>query len=401
MLRWFVRLPLSLVLLSLVDLSAAAAGTPPTVVPPSCRDGIIADVHTAVVFSRERPAPREVYSSVNIDLLVAYTPAVVARVGSEAATLDEIKSIVAFANQTHENSGTGIHFSLVFIYPLTTDADGTFLTDLNAAASADGVWDELLTLRDDYHADMVSVVVPGTQGGTLCGLAYTNGLAGNFASSIPYMYSVVSVAPACSPVTLAHELGHNLGSQHDEASAASSGWQSYSFGYAFTGASRQRWHTVMAITADREIPFFSSPGITFDGVAIGDSEDADNARSIALAAPEVAAYYATLEGEDLSARLDRSELSLDELLALAQRVSETLAIAHAAGIVHRDLKPANLFLPGGDPARVKILDFGIARQVDGSDALTAIGVVRPRVPRPHRRRRPSSDTARRRLTGGL
>ncbi len=283
-----------------MDLSAAAAGTPPTVVPPSCRDGIIADVHTAVVFSRERPAPREVYSSVNIDLLVAYTPAVVARVGSEAATLDEIKSIVAFANQTHENSGTGIHFSLVFIYPLTTDADGTFLTDLNAAASADGVWDELLTLRDDYHADMVSVVVPGTQGGTLCGLAYTNGLAGNFASSIPYMYSVVSVAPACSPVTLAHELGHNLGSQHDEASAASSGWQSYSFGYAFTGASRQRWHTVMAITADREIPFFSSPGITFDGVAIGDSEDADNARSIALAAPEVAAYYASLEGEDLS-----------------------------------------------------------------------------------------------------
>lgn len=299
--RRIVQLLLFLAVFLLANLPLAHARTPPTVVPPTCGSAVVADLFPAIA-SGKAPSPlRNVYSSVTIDLLVAYTPAVVTRVGSEAATIEEIKSIVAFANQVHENSGTGVHFSLVFIHPLTTDADGTFLTDLNAAASLDGVWDELLTLRDDYHADMVSVVVPGTQGGTLCGLAYTNGLSGSFGGSVPYMYSIVSVAPACSPVTLAHELGHNLGSQHDEASAASAGWQSYSFGYAFTGASRQRWHTVMAITADREIPFFSSPSLSFDGVSIGDSADADNARSVALAAPEVAAYYASLNGEDLSA----------------------------------------------------------------------------------------------------
>ncbi len=38
-----------------------------------------------------------------------------------------------------------------------------------------------------------------------------------------------------------------------------------------------------------------------------------------------------------------------------------LAAAHEAGIVHRDVTPDNIILPGGDPARAKIIDFGIAR----------------------------------------
>ena len=78
-----------------------------------------------------------------------------------------------------------------------------------------------------------------------------------------------------------------------------------------------------------------------------------------------------LEGEDLAARLERGVLGVAESVALASRVAEALSVAHARGIVHRDLKPSNLFLPGGESAAVKLLDFGIARLRGTSLAATA------------------------------
>ncbi|WP_437940222.1 serine/threonine-protein kinase [Sorangium sp. So ce341] len=68
-----------------------------------------------------------------------------------------------------------------------------------------------------------------------------------------------------------------------------------------------------------------------------------------------------LEGEDLGARLSRRDLSVDEAVTLVTRAAEALAVVHARRIVHRDLKPSNLFLVDRDVARVKLLDFGIAR----------------------------------------
>lgn len=82
-----------------------------------------------------------------------------------------------------------------------------------------------------------------------------------------------------------------------------------------------------------------------------------------------------LEGEDLARRLKRQELTIGDSLILVARVASALAMAHARGIVHRDIKPANLFLPGGDVARVKLLDFGIAHLSDGSRIMTETGVM--------------------------
>ena len=82
-----------------------------------------------------------------------------------------------------------------------------------------------------------------------------------------------------------------------------------------------------------------------------------------------------LTGEDLDQRLERQGLSAVESVALARRVCEALAAAHARGVVHRDIKPPNIFLPGGDVARAKVLDFGIARQQRGNHAATRTGTV--------------------------
>ena len=81
-----------------------------------------------------------------------------------------------------------------------------------------------------------------------------------------------------------------------------------------------------------------------------------------------------IEGEDLGRLLTRGRLPVDACVALGARVASALADAHAHGVIHRDVKPSNLFLPGGNVARVKVLDFGIAR-ISGVTRSTQTGAV--------------------------
>lgn len=70
-----------------------------------------------------------------------------------------------------------------------------------------------------------------------------------------------------------------------------------------------------------------------------------------------------LEGEALSSRLAREgAIASDDLYTIALQLCDALGAIHAAGVVHRDLKPANLLLvKSGTRARLKVIDFGIAR----------------------------------------
>ena len=66
-----------------------------------------------------------------------------------------------------------------------------------------------------------------------------------------------------------------------------------------------------------------------------------------------------VEGEDLSVRLGRGPIPVEEAIFLATQITEGLEAAHALGIVHRDLKPANIKVR--DDGTVKLLDFGLAK----------------------------------------
>ncbi len=86
------------------------------------------------------------------------------------------------------------------------------------------------------------------------------------------------------------------------------------------------------------------------------------------------AYFMAMElldGETLHARLRRSggQLSLADSLSIALEIARGLREAHRTGIVHRDLKPGNVMLvPDAEAGeKVKILDFGLVKQLEGGD----------------------------------
>jgi serine/threonine-protein kinase len=98
---------------------------------------------------------------------------------------------------------------------------------------------------------------------------------------------------------------------------------------------------------------------------VGETDDGDPFLVMAL-----------LHGETLADLLERQQRIAPATAALIGRdIARALAAAHAANIIHRDLKPANVFLhqePGADVKVVKVLDFGVAKNLVAEDELVTV-----------------------------
>jgi serine/threonine protein kinase len=84
-----------------------------------------------------------------------------------------------------------------------------------------------------------------------------------------------------------------------------------------------------------------------------------------------------LKGHDLREELHRvGPLKPHRLWPLFTQALDGLAEAHRLGIIHKDLKPANLFLvKKDDQEELRVLDFGVARAMEGGSELTTNGLI--------------------------
>jgi serine/threonine protein kinase len=91
--------------------------------------------------------------------------------------------------------------------------------------------------------------------------------------------------------------------------------------------------------------------------AIYGLEDADGVTALVME---------LVEGDDLSQRIARGAVPVDEAPPIAKQIAEALEAAHEQGIIHRDLKPANI--KAREDGSVKVLDFGLAKALDPAPA---------------------------------
>lgn len=91
--------------------------------------------------------------------------------------------------------------------------------------------------------------------------------------------------------------------------------------------------------------------------------------------PELGILYIVTEyidGTSLTDVIGRLQPSAEELGALLRRLASGLAAAHRLGAIHRDVSPDNVLLGEGKLAQAKLIDFGIAKDLDPGTA-TIVG----------------------------
>ena len=219
-----------------------------------------------------------------IDVLVAYTTRIEALYGQRGADALIIQA-VAEANRAYGNSGILPRLNLVHTAVTDYRESGSMSTDLTRLQDgSDGHMDELHALRDQFGADLVSLIEDDASG---CGLAYRmTSASSSFAS---YAFSVVHYDCATGYYSFAHELGHNQGAHHDPDNAGSA---IYPYAYGYQDPFRS-FRTVMAYNCDggcQRVDHFSNPAILLNGQPTGADGLSDNARTLNNTAATVAAF---------------------------------------------------------------------------------------------------------------
>jgi sugar lactone lactonase YvrE len=236
-----------------------------------------------------------------IDVLFVYTAGFAARYPGSAAET-RLRHLTTLANQVFANSAVDLALRVTGIEPVGYNDDDSNDTALgamartltNATGPAAGL-EGLRALRDQRRADLVTLARPHdieTRGS--CGIAYLFGEGET--RGVNVLSDGVSSWSICSEETYAHEVGHNLGAEHQ--SGASSGQAGYGRAHVVYG----QYHTVMGSfgTGDpqrgRRLQRFSNPQQLCGGAPCGVAGAADNARRLRANMAAVAAYRSAQSG---------------------------------------------------------------------------------------------------------
>jgi hypothetical protein len=246
--------------------------------------------------------------SSTIDMMVVYTQQAENSWGGVANTMANISQAVTNMNASMSNSGiNNVSFRLVHAAKVAYTESGNFSTDLTRlAGTSDGYMDNVHTLRDQYGADLVSLVIGSPT--SSCGIGYLNTNPTSYSSGSAFNVSLYSCV--VSNFTMAHECGHNMGLRHDWYVDASTTPCPHHHGYinqvaldlGTSSPASSRWRTIMAYN-DRcavaglsctRVNAWSNPGFTYNGdpmgKAIGTAEPSDEAYAFYRMACLVASF---------------------------------------------------------------------------------------------------------------
>lgn len=247
-------------------------------------------------------APANCEDGSQIDLLVAYTAGAVASEGSRTAVEALINQRVSEMNSANINSGLPFRYHLAKALFVDYEESGDVRLDLTRLqAHNDGYLDEVHLSRDTFQADMVSLMAGQAHVGLTCGVGY---LLQDLASAdAGGAFNVAALdyageAYTCSPYTLAHEFGHNMGNRHERSVADGNAVLPFAYGYQ---SPQTAFRTIMAYNCDGGCPrinHWSNPQIDYHGEATGldhgahPQQSADNARAMLQTAKVVANFRA-------------------------------------------------------------------------------------------------------------
>ena len=215
-----------------------------------------------------------------IDVMVVYTPAARFSQGGTNAMKSLIDLGFADTNAAYANSGVTQRVRLVYAGEVNYQ-ETNLLTDLaRLQGTADGYMDEVHELRNLYGADIVSL-----WGNYTAGCGQSNLMTSEEVAFASLAFNVVERNCATSNYSFAHELGHNMGLQHDVFDGnsgtivtpeGSSTQTSINYAHGYVDLNN-RFRSIMAISAQCDlqvpavncprIPHFSNPALTFDNRA--------------------------------------------------------------------------------------------------------------------------------------
>ena len=215
-----------------------------------------------------------------IDVLVLYTAAVAASLGGDAQAQVLAQQAVDATNTAYINSRIRQRVRLVGAQLTALTETGSFSTELSnlRGDAATGI------LRNALNADMVAMLTNSTGS---CGIGYLMGGQGGNQNNA---FTVTARTCAVGNLSFAHELGHNMGSQHNPENGSGPTYP-YAFGHYVNGSYRTVMSYVDPCTNGcTRVPYFSNPNVIFNGAPTGIPDARDNARSIDNTADWIANY---------------------------------------------------------------------------------------------------------------
>jgi len=254
---------------------------------PAGRDYIIPRPSADEIASID--APREdvcVEDGSEIGLMVAYSPAARDVAGGREAIEAHINKQISDMNSANDASAARFDWRLVHMMEVDyQEADSLSIDLQNLQRVDDGVLDEVHAARDTYKADLVALLV--AEGNhNACGYAFQMSASESWFQA--YSFAVVALDYpghfSCSSMTLAHELGHNLGNAHDRDHAAGPILFPYSYGYQSPTA---KFRDIMSYDCPNGCPRinqWANPEVWYEGEPTGIDYEVDPANAADIVA---------------------------------------------------------------------------------------------------------------------